>query len=159
MFDELRTVGPRREPGALLFREARGHEPVRLPVPLQGRDAAVAGAGQRAHLHQRLGEQRIEVGALGDARVRRGQPDVMPARRPVLPRLFVVAAQQFTLPLHDGRDTNRTGAASTGTAKWRESQSLARRNSIQYYKRIIYFIQTLTHTLLNRRGFLGGSLV
>ena len=33
MLDEPRTVGPRREPGALLFREARGHDLMPLPAP------------------------------------------------------------------------------------------------------------------------------
>ena len=80
MFEEVRTAGPRRESGALLFREARGHEPMRLPASPQGR-GAIAGAGQRARLLQRLCEQDIEAGTLAGA------------RRPALLRLFVGAAQ------------------------------------------------------------------
>ena len=54
---------------------------MRLPASLQGRNGAVAGAGQHARLRQRLGEEGVEVGALADAHTRRARPVPLPARR------------------------------------------------------------------------------
>ena len=105
---------------------------MRLPGSLQGRDGAVAGAGQRARLCQRPGEQGVELGSAADARARRARPGSCPRRAsPSRPgsSLPLNGSPSFSAPAGI-----RAGAAPTGVTSRRRTRWQARRNSMKIIK-------------------------
>ena len=97
VLEEGRTVRPLHQPEVLVLREADAHEVLHFPRPVNGRDDAVAGGGERAGGFDHLAQDGGEFEALVDAQYRRAKVGDLLARRFVLLTEFLVALWRFTL--------------------------------------------------------------
>ena len=111
--EQLVPVRPVRHVPALVRRQAGGDELLDRAAFVDGRDHAVAGAGQRAGAVDDLVQDGVEVEARADAQDRRAEPRDALAQRRVLLSQFVGTVQPPTLP-DPARNRVRTHLPSAG---------------------------------------------
>ena len=97
MPEQPQLIGPCFHRPLLVGREAGGDEVAGLPVPVDGGDDAVVGAGQRAGAVDDLAEHGVEVEAAADAQDGRRQGGVAFGRVADSPYRFVLFSQGSVL--------------------------------------------------------------
>ena len=116
VFEELVPVRPLRHVPALVRRQAGGDELLDRAGVVDGRDHAVAGAGQRAGAVDDLAQDGVEVEARADAQDRRAEHgDAFAQRRVLLPQ-FVGTVHPSILPGPARRTTGFEPACRTRCA-------------------------------------------
>ena len=113
VFEELVAVRPFRHVPALVRRQAGGDELLDRAGVVDGRDHAVAGAGQGAGAIHHLAEDGVEVEAGVDAQNRRVEQRDALAQRLVFPSEFVVGAHMPPLIRSPGTSRPRCHGIAT----------------------------------------------
>ena len=127
VFEELVPVRPLRHVPALVRRQAGGDELLDRAGLVDGRDHAVARAGQRAGAVDDLAQDGVEVEARADAQDRRAEcRDALAQRRVLLPQLVGTVHPPILRPYLPGRARGRVRTRLSDAVRRNRSRKLSR---------------------------------